>query len=324
MKTPIPGYLLAAVFLAPTASALADAEFGDLVPREVLEQFVGNPLGGEGKIYSDILDAFPQFALPVGFEVLASADQGLFHRVILKTRLDEVAATAALVNAFIAEGWTEVPVLRGGASQTGFISAAPMARPAQLCNDAHGTLSITVGTGAAPRYANLNRSLRTAAMGGGRQPGCAEQAALMAQGMGMRAMMGPGLREYVPQLVMPVSATAPNPAMGNIMAGGGGGSSDEWETRGALVIDWNIQQVFTHFADQVVGQGWTADSAVTGVQAASGSWTRTVDGLDLIGLLTIVATAPDSWDLKFRLVNKGGTGAGPVMNRTVIRQAVPQ
>jgi hypothetical protein len=318
VKTSIPDYLLAALLLAPAASALADTEFGQMVPREVVQQFVGSALGGEGKLYSDILDAFPQFALPAGFEVLASADHGLFQRVILKTRLDEVAATAALVNAFIAEGWMEIPVLGGGASQTGFISGAPVARPSQLCNDAHGTLSISVGIGDVPRYVSLTRSVRTAAMGGGRPPSCAEQAG------GMRRMMGPRLSEYVPRLVMPVSTTAPNPAMGNLMGGGGGGSSDEWESRGALAIDWNIQQIFTHFSDQVVGQGWMPDGAVTGVEVASGSWTRTVDGLDLIGLLTIVATAPNSWDLRFRLVNKGEAGAMPAVNRNVIRQSVSQ
>jgi hypothetical protein len=323
MKTPIAEYLLAALLLAPAAPALADTEFGQMVPREVVEQFIGNPLGGEGKIYSDILDAFPQFALPAGFEVLASAEHGLFQRVILKTRLDDVAATTALVNAFIAEGWMEIPVLGAGA-QTGFIAGAPVARPTQLCSDAHGTLSISVGTGGVPRYVNLTGSARTAAMGGGRQPSCAEQAALMAPGGAMRRMMGPRLSEYMPRLVMPVSATAPNPAMGNIMGGGGGGSSDEWESRGALAIDWNIQQIFTHFSDQVVAQGWTQDAAVSGAQVASGSWTRNVDGLDLIGLLTIVATAPNSWDLRFRLVNKGEAGTPPGMNRNVIRQDVTQ
>lgn len=55
------------------------------MPREVVEQFVGNVYGtGGAKLYSDILSAFPPFEVPDGFEVLASADQGQMQRVITK------------------------------------------------------------------------------------------------------------------------------------------------------------------------------------------------------------------------------------------------
>ena len=53
---------------------VADIEFGDDVPREVVEQLVGNQFDGETKLYSDIFAAVPAFTLPAGFEVLASAD----------------------------------------------------------------------------------------------------------------------------------------------------------------------------------------------------------------------------------------------------------
>ncbi|MES2624742.1 MAG: hypothetical protein V4628_05660, partial [Pseudomonadota bacterium] len=102
-------------------SAFADTEFVDSVPLDVVKQFIGSPMRTESALYSDIMDAFPPFAVPANFDVLASADQGFVQRVILSTTLDEEAARAALTNAFVAEGWVEVPIYGMPMRQTGFV-----------------------------------------------------------------------------------------------------------------------------------------------------------------------------------------------------------
>ncbi|MDY6983656.1 MAG: hypothetical protein SV422_11255 [Pseudomonadota bacterium] len=51
---------------------------------------------------------------------------------------------------------------------------------------------------------------------------------------------------------------------------------------------------------------------------AFGSWTKTVDGNALLGMLTLVETGADSWDLKFRIV-QGGSGAPANVVNEVVR-----
>jgi hypothetical protein len=149
------------------------------------------------------------------------------------------------------------------------------------------------------------------------QRSCAEQIEMYSQGAGfMRGRMGPQLGDYVPRLVMPEStAPASSPPLG-FFSGGGGGSSNDWETQGSLTSDLEIDAVLAHFTDQVDAQGWAGDSEVTGATVATASWTKTVDGLDLIGLLTIVEQADATWSMKFRIVRKNAAG-GPSVNRIV-------
>jgi len=306
----VPVFAAPALALAAT-SVLADAEFGASVPREVVEQFVTDAFGGgPGKLYADIFDAFPSFAVPAGFTVLASADQGYLQRVILKTSVDEAAAKATLAAALRAEGWQEMPIYGGGAPQTGFVTAEAPPQPLSFCSDALGRMSVSVSAGAAPHYVSLSRS-NVAAMGNGVQRTCAEEIEMITQGpAAMRGRMGPELSQYVPRLLMPESNTAeasPRVFMGS------GGSSNDWETGASLVSEWSIDAVFEHFTSQVNAQGWTADSAVTGAAVATASWTKTVNDMDLVGLLTIINTAENTWQMKFRILRK--SNAAPAANR---------
>jgi hypothetical protein len=43
---------------------------------------------------------------------------------------------------------------------------------------------------------------------------------------------------------------------------------------------------------------------VTGSVVASGSWTKTIDDMDLVGMLLIVQQADNTWDLRFRVLRK--------------------
>lgn len=293
-----------ALILPLVSSALvADTEFGDSVPREVVNQLLGDQFrGGTAYVYSDILDAFPDFEVPDGFAVLASTNQAYFQRVILKTSVDADAAKSVIAAAFIAEGWQELPVYGSGAPQTGFVTAEPSPQPTQLCNDAIGRMSINVTTGAAPRYVSLNYNTNGPTVNS-RQQTCAEQIEMTAQGpMAMRGRMGPELSQYMPRLLMPESNTPGIPSPRAFF--GGGGSSNDWETEGSLISDLSIDEVFEHFTAQVNEQGWTPDSEVTGATVATASWTKTVDDMDLVGLLAIIATAENNWEMKFRILRK--------------------
>jgi hypothetical protein len=262
------------MFSAIPHPVLADTEFVDDVPLEVVQQFIGNPFRAS-KLYSDILDAFPPFALPANFRVMASADLGFLQRVLLSSTLEDEEASAAIVAAFADEGWVELAIYGMTAQQNGFISAEPPVRPRQLCHDDYGNLSITVGGDTGTRYININRNVGVPGMAPG-GPSCArmiEQTTQNSPNFGFRP--GNMLNSYVPRLIMPESNALPTQPMSSFMQGGGGGSSNDWETRGILTIDWNLDEIYAHFARQIAEQGWTSDSAATGTMMANGSWTKT-------------------------------------------------
>lgn len=299
----VPAALALAVASMPLS---ADTEFGDEVPREVVEEFIGNMFGGEPKLYSDIFSGFPPFTLPAGFEIVASADQGMQQNVILSTTLDDAEAAAAIAAALVAEGWMEMPIPGSGEPRTGFVSAPPQLQPVSLCSDALGRMSVRVRDGGDARYVNLART--TMAAFGGSRRSCADEAGMMARGPGGRPFgdAADGVSQYMPTLVLPVSDVATRPRS-IIASGGRGGSSEDFEVHSVPVaITWSSEALMAHFAEQIVQQGWQPDTQVSGKQSAFGSWTKSVDGNALLGTLTLVETSADNWDLKFRIVRGGG------------------
>lgn len=291
----------AALALAAASMPLsADTEFGDEVPREVVEQFIGNMFGGEPKLYSDIFSGFPPFTLPAGFEIVASADQGTQQNVILRTTLDDAEASAAIAAALVAEGWMEMPFPGSGAPRRGFVGAQPQLQPVSLCSDELGRMSVRVRDGGDGRYVNLART--TMAAFGGSRRSCADEADMMARGPEARPFPGAadGVRQYMPALVMPVSDVVTRPR--GFATVGRGGSSDDFEERGSVAITWSGEALMAHFAEQIVEQGWQPDTQVSSTRTAFGSWTKTVDDNELLGTLTLVETSADNWDLKFRIV----------------------
>lgn len=306
-------------FTLASTPLIADTEFGEDMPSEVVEQLVGSAFGGEPKLYSDIFADFPSFTLPAGFDVLASADQGVQQRVILRTSLDAAEARDPVVAALMAEGWMQMPVYGEGAPRTGFVSTnTPTMQPLQLCNDALGRMSVMVSDGGNGRYVNLART--TLAAFGGSRRSCAEEAEMITRGPGSPFRGGAdGVNQYLPALVMPASdvATGRQPAI--FSSGGGGGSSNDFETRGFLAITWEGAALLTHFAEQIEDQGWQPDTQTSSAQTAFGSWTKTVDGNALLGMLTLVETGVDSWDLKFRIVRAGSGAPANIVVDEVVR-----
>lgn len=290
----------------------ADTEFGGSVPLEVAMQFVGgNPRDGSaGKLYSDIFAAFPAFDVPADFTVLASADQGVLQRVILRTDLDEAAAQEAIAAALVAANWSLIPDpgLQPRA-QGGFVTeSSQVPQYQQFCHDELGRITAAASAGDEVRYVNLTRNANATAFFGN-QPTCAQLLDPGFQQFGPRGFAGPVLAQYVPRLVMPQANAAANAPQQRIVSevsvgGSGGGSQNEWEARGTLYIDWSIDDIAEHFVQQIEDQGWKADAEVTGSVAASASWTKSVDDMELTGVLLIAQVADTAWDLRFRILRR--------------------
>lgn len=283
--------------LSYTASGFTATEFEGGVPVELVRFFAG-----AGAVYSDLSNSFPEFDLPDGLQVMGSMDRGLLQRVILRSELSGDDAVTALVNSFLNEGWVPLISYAVNQPQNGFVSSAPPADvPVEICHDDYGFLTLRGYEGVGNRaYLRLNGSVAS-------QPdfSCARQNQQRQDfGFGGRR---PGFslvnQQYMPRLELPEEASQP---IRRSPFGLFSGSNNDIEISTNLSIDWGIEQVYLHFAEQMSAQGWELDTESTGDVTASGSWTRSPEAdLVLVGLLTIVKVSESGYQMKFRLLSTG-------------------
>lgn len=299
-------------------SAYAATEFEDSIPAEVVTQVFGAMFGGQLRLYADVIDGFPPFEMPRDMTVLASVDQGYMQRVILKSGFDPQAATALAYGALLDSGWELIPTPGMQQPQTGFINPYQPVPQTQLCHAEHGMMQVSAQVGLGTTYVNLSRNITPP---GVPAPGCAPaQARVVDPPMDNNPYLL--LQQEMPRLVLPNTAGMTS----NGGYGGGGGGPNEWETRAMLNGDWDIERVYEYFSEQIEDQDWDSDAEVIGEQMATGSWTRMAeDDVELVGSLTVLVTGDNAYDLRFRLIRKGGQpgfGFGGVMgNSGVIRDS---
>ena len=304
--------LVPALSLVPCLSLAAEAEARETIPRDIVERLFGARPGADISVDPDVVAALPPFTLPAGFEVLASAGQGYLQRVLLRTELDVEGASAALVTAFTAEGWIEMP--NAGAPRRGFVSAEEPLRQVLLCNDQVGRLGVSIAERADSRYVNLG--FRNYALLGGSGRRCTREAGLLRDRGRSAGGLANTLEQYVPQLVLPETKQQPQPT-GILTNTRISAADSDYTVMTQLAIDWNEQQLFEHFAEQLIAQGWLTDTATRGT--ADSSWTKNADDKELTGTLTLVPLTDSSWDLKFRIVPAGEAAAAAGANRSDLR-----
>lgn len=284
------------------SNTLADTEFEDTIPLELAKIFLGNSPSNEVRIYSDILDAFPNFQLPSGFSVLGSIDQGYTKRVVLRTTFDVDVATSALVSAFEIEGFVTHNPGYPMRLDVGFVTQvqSQRQRPTGMCKDDVGVLYYSVITTPLGNLASINIS------SAGQIPPqtCADSLAQQMASFSMMQQRNTGIRQYLPRMEVP----EPDRRMLRTSIGGGSrGSNNSIEADHQLNIDWSLEEVYRHLADQILAQGWTLDNESIGGISANGDWTisPTAD-LHLAGNLNVLEIGESFYQLKFRLVAVGG------------------
>ncbi|PCJ26902.1 MAG: hypothetical protein COA96_04540 [SAR86 cluster bacterium] len=280
----------------------AATEFEGSIPVELAQALLTNPTTIETRIYIDILDEFPKFQIPNGFEVLGSVDQGYSQRVVLTTKQAEDEAILLIVSAFEDVDFVQFDVPFPGARENGFLSPQPRAVHHQLCHDSLGNLSVS--------YIEVNNinliSLSASVYRNHNQGNCAQQAEQIQMSMVMMGNRNIGIREYIPRMEAPDDAALP-PFAAFISGSGFSSSNNEAETEANLNIEWGINEVYAHFEDQINAQGWEIDSQNIGSTSAIGTWTRSPEpNLSLVGMLTVLKIAESSYKLTFKLLATGG------------------
>lgn len=299
--------LLTALFILPTI-ARADTEFEDSIPLDLAKILLNFGNATDVGIYSDILENFPEFALPDGFEVLGSLDQGLMRRVVLQTNMEAEQAQNLLLATLVNEGWQELQRPDTAAIQPrGFVPAgrtSPERIPPNVCHDEHGIMTVNAVAAVNGSIVSLlqnNNSLMQETLN------CALHNQQTARSFGMQRYMIGGVREHMPTLQMPEPTSNPTaPRMAFLSGSGSSGSSNDVETRSHVSSDESIDSLYAFFAEQLVEQGWTEETPWTGSITAGGSWTKSPgEDLDLTAILSIVETTEDNYELKLRLLSRG-------------------
>lgn len=287
------------------SSALADTEFEDSVPLELVKALLGNAPFGESRIFSDLSSDFPSIDIPDDLVLMGSLERGYGVAAVFSTDLTGSQTDSALDAAFIQSGYVRFDTLGMERPQTGFVSSA-LNTPriaTRYCHDAFGFLSIQYSekeqNGIVTLSSNYGNDIRS----------CAAQLAEQQQALGRR-MGGShvGLQQYFPRMELPEEVTQRRgPFLG---MGGWSGSSNSMETKAGLNVGWDIEEVFEHFMAQIDAQEWAIDSQNIGTSSAIGVWTRSpVAGTNLIGTLTILKTGEEAFELKFQLTSTGANNS---------------
>ena len=291
-----------------SAFAQADTEFVDAIPLDLAKALlsIGNTM--QIGIYSDVMESFPEFEIPVSVKVLGSLDQGIMQRLVLQSDMAAEETRQVLLATLAAAGWQELQRPDSAMVQPrGFVpagSASPQANPSNLCHDDHGIMTISISTVSNHTVASLIKN-NTMARG---TANCAQQNSQGVQNPGMRAVMIGGVTEHLPTLRLPTPTGSPlGQPRSTFMSGSrSSGSPNDFETQSQVAIDWDIARLYAFFTEQLDEQGWTQDSAWSGNIAAGGNWTKsTAENLDLIAILSIVETADENFELKLRVLSRG-------------------
>ncbi|MCB1670278.1 MAG: hypothetical protein R3F41_00885 [Gammaproteobacteria bacterium] len=310
MNRTITLFALLVTLIFSGASARAAEEYTDSVPAGLLHLLMDFYGQGNFAVYDGILDEFPDFDLPDEFQVAGSMRQSTSMRVALQTDLDEATAVPLIVNEFVTNNWIEMPVIRPPMQDTGFISPNDPRRQQhdsiRLCHDRQGNVSVDYVQRENEAHVMLSANSGLALFMD-RPRSCAEQIEQIQQSLTMRSLRGgPALAQYMPRMELPASDTN---FYRPVRVGGFSSSSQETETEASIVIDWDIEALYEHFAGQINTQDWTQDSSSVGDVSAIGTWTKdTAGSAPLVGTLSILASDDDFYELKFAIRSQGGSG----------------
>ena len=283
------------------SSTFADTEFQGSVPLELVKALLGNTSFGEPTIYSDLSSAFPEIDVPNELEIMGSIERGYGIAAVYSTRLTDSQARSALSEAFVQAGYMEFELPGMNRVRSGFVASNTIAPQAynRFCHDSQGFLSHSY------TEKNQRSTVTIAANPASDNRSCADQLAEQLQAMGRMGGRRGGLQQYLP--IMELPETEPRRYSPFSGIGGYSGSRSGIETGASLSIDWEIEEVFNHFSDQISGQEWVVDSQNIGSSSATGSWTHSPEpGTDLIGTLTVLNLGEESFELKFQLTSLGG------------------
>jgi hypothetical protein len=299
--------LLALGCLSVSLHSSAAEEYSQSIPTELAKLLLDFNGRSDFAIYDGIMDDFPDFDLPSGFTVTGSLRQSGSLRLALATSLSEDEALSALGEVFLDDGWVSMPEIEPLRRDGGFVTAgapAEISRSPRFCRDNDGFMTLSYGQHGNDSYVLLGANNRRG-MFGFNSNSCQAEIENLERSMSMRAMRGNSdISGYIPRMELPGEQTENYNPFGIV---GMSGSSREMSTEVSIEIDWGIDAIYEHIAEQINRQQWNLDSDSIGEITATGTWLRNVDNVgNFIGTLTVTSAGDNRFDLKFVIRAQGG------------------
>lgn len=330
---------LISAFVTPLQAA---EEFQGAVPQDLVKALLGGNNPYDIRFFSDLPDNFPDIVIPDSAELLGSADLVHSQQVVLRVVGDGLEQRAQLMASLESMGYlllTQMP--SPPPSQTGFIAPIeiPLQMPVLYCHDVDGMLNIRIigstvttasvgqanyvpfvvaqdarvspfGNGSEWVRSRLNRTpalnstIHLTASGGSNLPGNSNNgmscAQMLEQHQGRGQAVGVlNFQQYMPRMELPSAARAPTSRSATFASG----SRNGIESSATVNINWEMDALQAHFADQIVQQGWQLDSEVVGDITATSNWLREADGMQLLGALRLIKTGDNEFQLQFLIQN---------------------
>ena len=278
--------LLSALF---PCSAFAASEYQESIPIELVRALLG---GGntEATIYSEIPDGFPEFTLPDGARVLGALERGPSLQLVLATEQSAARQRQLLIRDFEEQGYTtitrEVPMQP---QRRGFVApfSVPDGMPVQLCHEQHGMLIISINGRGNDQGLTLQASTA---------PNQVPCDAMMGAGGAQRGFAAINLQQHMPMLAVPGQATISNERRMAFVSSNAGTQSDM-----RITLDWPVEQLQQHMAEQLLEQDWVQDSAAVGDISAISGWSLEAEDEQMFGTLQILKTPAAGYELRFSL-----------------------
>ena len=296
--------LVCFLFFAQCLPSFADTEFEGPIPVDVVEALFNSYGENQFAVYSDIADEFPDLQIPAEFSVVGSVYQLISLRVVFATQLNEEDAIQAMVDAFEAQNWMQLPIMESRLPRTGFIAPNQinMGNFQVLCHDDLGRVTLRFFERESSNYLSAALS----AISSSQQGNCQQQLAMQQASAG-RMSQAIGLRQYLPRMEIPEAQNRPR--LGVFMMGGSSSSGNSVDTEGSMTSEQSIEAVYRYFADQIEEQGWELDSEAVGSLSANGTWLRSPEpNLNLIGRLSVINSDESTFELQFTLTAEGYMG----------------
>lgn len=291
--------VLSLIFCIPIVS-VADTEFEDNVPIEVVKALFGLTPNGEVKLYSDLVSGFPEIQIPDGFEIIGSINRGYSLSAVFATDSSEDQVDSQVESAISAAQYVPFPSPQPQRAATGFMYAEQAIRPDynRYCHNSLGHLSYTFLELGTRNMVTLSSSFPSD------RSSCEQQIAQQEEIYNNMRGSGNRFQALLPRLIVPQDE--PRRFSPFRSSGLSSHNSNGVETSSSMVAEMELDEVYQYFKTQIEDQGWSLDSETVGRASASGTWTKSPEPeLNLIGTLSVIQSEDDNYDLRFQLVSAG-------------------
>lgn len=302
--------LISTMIAFSISSTFADNEFENSVPLDLVKALLSGGPTGDVKIYSDLVSSFPSIGVPDELEIMGSIERGYGVAAFFRSELSSSEIESSLDNAITLQEYSKFDPPRMIGATNGFVRASlnyPQVNN-RYCHDSLGTLTLTYSedSGIVTISSNPTNDYRS----------CADQLAEQSQAIARRSRgQLTGLQQYLPVMEMPETERQRYSPF--FSSGGYSGSSSGIAVDANLRIDWSIEEVFSHFSEQITDQSWVLDSESIGSATATVSWTKSPEsGTDLIGTLTVLKINEEAFELNFQLTSTGKNNSIRIPLRT--------